>query len=197
MVRTVIDADAVAGVITGVIPSAIAGAIPGVISGEHWVPFPGGELEGQPPRALCPACREALRRGGPVIEGRRPLCFQCYREEVRREAALAAAATLDTASNERFQQQLPLEPVNRARLSMLRAERATTASAPGRQMVDRRRHAQIRARHALERIAVGLRQRGVRPPGAGVMAEERALNAPIPESWRPFAGGMGASSGRR
>ena len=29
---------------------------------DEWVTFPGGELEGQRPKALCAACREALKR---------------------------------------------------------------------------------------------------------------------------------------
>src|SRR5262249_41913298 len=30
---------------------------------DDWVSFPGGELEGKRPKALCPACREAMDRG--------------------------------------------------------------------------------------------------------------------------------------
>ena len=30
------------------------------LTDRDWVPFPGGELEGTRPRALCPECREAV-----------------------------------------------------------------------------------------------------------------------------------------
>src|SRR4051812_45512618 len=83
-----------------------------VIEGE-WASFPGGELEGKRPKALCPVCREQLRRaaeGGAALSERRSLCFQCYRVELERERALAAAGELDTASESRFQTTLPFEP---------------------------------------------------------------------------------------
>src|SRR5438874_2548015 len=94
---------------------------------EEWVSFPGGELEGKRPKVLCPACREALNceAAGSRSSAVRPsslsraLCFQCYRAELERERALRAAGDLDTASEARFQFQLPFEPVNRARLDML------------------------------------------------------------------------------
>src|SRR5262245_33766474 len=107
---------------------------------DEWVTFPGGELEGRRPKALCPACREALARSasGRVAHGRRPadgcrpLCFQCYRAGLDRDRALHAAGNLETGSAERFQYQLPLEPVDRVRLEHLRAERATArANTPG------------------------------------------------------------------
>src|SRR4030095_10681221 len=94
---------------------------------EEWVTFPGGELEGKRPKALCEACREALKRDaatGPADRrAPRPLCFQCYRAELERERALRAAGQLDTASEERFQIQLPFEPVNVPRLAMLKVAR--------------------------------------------------------------------------
>ncbi len=127
-----------------------------------WVGFPGGELEGKRPKALCPACREALqhRADGQPAPPRRALCFQCYRAEIDRDRALKAAGQLDTASTERFQTALPFEPVNRPRLEMLKAERSTArasmlATSSGK-FADRRRQAQIAARHALQRIAQGL-----------------------------------------
>src|SRR5262245_56245682 len=117
----------------------------------EWLPFRGGELEGPRPKALCPRCRERLnaRRIGNASV---PLCFQCYRAGLDRERALRAAAQLDTASEERFQYLLPLEPVNRNRLSMLRAERTTAreASQTGAGRFDARcRRAQIAARRVL------------------------------------------------
>src|ERR1700704_509031 len=98
--------------------------------GEEWVSFPGGELEGKRPKALCPACREALTRGLVRPSSRaRPLCFQCYRAELERERALRAAGDLDPAPDARFQVHLPFEPVNRARLDRLKAERAEARTA--------------------------------------------------------------------
>jgi hypothetical protein len=188
---------------------------------EHeWMTFPGGELQGQRPKALCPACRDARLRssadlqvcpGGDAISRSadlqvrsvaRPLCFQCYRAELDRERALRAAGQLDTASEARFQCTLPFEPVNRARLARLRTERAAVRAADqagvGR-YIDKRRHAQIAARHALQRIAEGVRAhagadragahdaQSARAPLAS--AEWDAIHAAelqLPEAWLPF-----------
>jgi hypothetical protein len=166
-----------------------------VVEGE-WVAFPGGELEGKRPKALCRGCREALareaatrRHGAPGRQ--RPLCFQCYRAELDRDRAFQAAGQLNTASDARFQAQLPFEPVNHVRLDMLKAERtsARAASVQGiGEYVDKRRRAQIAARHALQAIAAGLKARQL-PPGveAGVLAAAaHAAELQLPESWLPF-----------
>src|SRR2546426_390532 len=99
--------------------------------GDEWVSFPGGELEGKRPKALCPPCRESLKQeaSGRFSPSRpssptRPLCFQCYRADLDRERSIRAAGQLDTASDERFQSQLPFETVDKPRLMMLKAERA-------------------------------------------------------------------------
>src|SRR4029077_1550988 len=96
---------------------------PQYIKDSDWIGFPGGELEGKRPKALCPACRALLQRRADGHEGRvlgacpqgaqprRTLCFQCYRVEMDRDHALKAAGQLDTASSERFQTALPFEPV--------------------------------------------------------------------------------------
>src|SRR5436190_17272248 len=88
-----------------------------------WVQFPGGELEGERPRTLCAACREQLHAAGRGVGGaapaRPPLCFQCYRAELERQRALKAAGDLNTASDARFQDGLPFEPIDRARLDAL------------------------------------------------------------------------------
>ena len=180
------------------------------VDGE-WVTFPGGELEGKRPKAMCPACREQLGRMAcePRATSRepRPLCFQCYRAELERQRALLAAGQLDTSSDERFQDALPFEPVNRARLNRLKAERAEARQVQhagvGR-YVDKRRQAQIAARHALQRIVAGLRldARGStgspRPEfveGRQAMPAERehmgaaaihAAELQLPEAWLPF-----------
>jgi len=162
---------------------------------DEWVTFPGGELEGKRPKALCAACREALTREASAPLQRtsavRPLCFQCYRAELDRERALQAAGNLDTASDARFQSQLPFEPVNRPRLEMLKAERseARAASVQGLgQYVDKRRRAQIAARHALQQIAAGLKARQL-APAMEAEAMESAFHAAelqLPEAWLPF-----------
>lgn len=128
------------------------------LASREWLPLPGGELEAPRARALCPSCRAS---------GRRPLCLACFRADRARERALLAARELNTASEARFQTTLPFEPVNRARLNQLRAARQS-ARAEARQGVgryaDRRRQAQIAARHALQRLAEGLKARGIAVP---------------------------------
>jgi hypothetical protein len=160
---------------------------------EEWVTFPGGELEGKRPKALCPACREALKARALLprrrSEPRRTLCFQCYRAGFEREKALHAAAAIETASESRFQAQLPFEPVNRPRLDALRAERAAVRAVTPAYSRDRRR-AQIEARRALQQVAIGLHARGL---AADPVARERAIfeavhaaELQLPESWLPF-----------
>src|ERR1043166_7016129 len=152
------------------------------VASDEWVSFPGGELEGRRPRTLCPACREALKREAlasspsglarlsspsrasspsrPNSPSRpsgpsRPLCFQCYRADLDRERAIGAAGRLNTGSDARFQYQLPLEPINQPRLDALKAARADArlSSLDGVGVyVDKRRRAQIAARHALPAI---------------------------------------------
>ena len=160
---------------------------------DEWVTFPGGELEGKRPKALCTACREALkaaalRPAGP-IGPRRTLCFQCYRAELERDRAIRAAGEVNTGTERRLQFQLPLEPVDRPRLGMLKAERtiARTITAPS---IVARRRAQIEARHTLQQVVKGLRARGL---AADPVSRERAIfqavhaaELQLPESWLPF-----------
>ena len=158
-------------------------------------------MEGRRPKALCPSCREALKQATTAPShgshrshsshlshlAHRPLCFQCYRADVDRERALFAAGALDTASDARFQVQLPFEPVNRARLDALKAVRAemrTTASQGVGQYADKRRHAQIAARHALQSIVAGLQMRRLTP--AALTAATHAAELQLPEAWLPF-----------
>jgi hypothetical protein len=164
------------------------------VTADEWVSFPGGELEGRRPKALCSACREALKRAAARAQRYEPrtLCFQCYRAELERERGLKSAGDLDTASVERFQTALPFEPVNRARLAMLKAER-TTARESMRQgvgrFVDKRRQAQIAARHTLQRIFAGVQARGgsLTPAGDAVIAAAaHAAELQLPEAWLPF-----------
>jgi hypothetical protein len=138
----------------------------------------------------------------------RTLCFQCYRAELDRERALREAGDLDTASSERFQSALPFEPVNTPRLDRLRAERAASRvmmrEGAGR-FVDRRRQAQIAARHAFQQIAARLRAPVAAATSAAAAASgssspelrrqerDRVMSAAfhaaelqLPESWLPF-----------
>jgi len=165
---------------------------------EEWVTFPGGELEGKRPKALCAACREALKResttSGPsssVTRGPRPLCFDCYRADLGRASALRQAGQIDTASEARFQTQLPFEPVNHARLDNLKAARAEAREVASRgigQYADRRRRAQIQARRALQAIAAGLEARQLTPAAqAQTMASAiHAAELQLPEAWLPY-----------
>jgi hypothetical protein len=164
-----------------------------------WTPFPGGELEGQRDRArvLCPACREQARR--PPDErasaGRPALCFQCYRTELERNRAIKAAAELNTASEARFQSALPFEPVNTSRLARLKVERESArvhARVGAGVYVERRRRAQIAARHALARIVKGLNARRLADATPHSRRESvmamvaHAAELQLPESWLPF-----------
>jgi hypothetical protein len=146
----------------------------GQIIGGEWVALPGGELEGKRPTVLCGPCRMRQAIGAE----RRAVCFECYRADARRQRALEAAASLDTGSAGRFQCGLPFEPVNVARLERLKAMRVESRRqlrmGPGR-FVDKRRHAQIAARHALQQLGEGLNMRGIH-------AAERQL----PDAWLPF-----------
>lgn len=164
---------------------------------DEWVSFPGGELEGRRPKTLCQACREKLALTTACVArplpGRQPtptLCFQCYRADFERDRALRAAGQLDTASDARLQQQLPFEPVDHARLAMLKAERSAAHVEMGRvaPFVDRRRHAQIAARHALQAIAEGLqaRQAGGSDRDRILASAIHAAELQLPESWIPF-----------
>jgi hypothetical protein len=164
---------------------------------EEWVTFPGGELEGKRPKALCSTCREALKREattygttGPARRTRL-LCFDCYRADLARARAIKDAGELDTASEARFQTQLPFEPVNHARLEMLKAGRAearATASAGIGQYADKRRRAQIQARHALQTIAAGLKARQLTPAAQAqtMNAAIHAAELQLPDAWLPY-----------
>jgi hypothetical protein len=166
---------------------------------QGWTQFPGGELEGlerlesvegRRTSPLCPKCREergASRRSTFGSVRRATLCFQCYRLGLERDRALGAAAGFESTTDARFQESLPFEPVNRARLARLRTEREAErrhAAATVHRFVDRRRHAQIEARHALDRLAQGLRSRAERTRAE--LEVLHAVNLQFPESWLPF-----------
>jgi hypothetical protein len=184
--------------------------VPSQVVDREWVQFPGGELEGVRPRVLCRVCRERLEQQGAAPrradERRRPplLCFQCYRAELDRERALQAAGQLDTASDARFQTTLPFEPVDVGRLERLRAERADARASMQtgvHRFVDKRRQAQIAARHALSEIAARLHARGAAsslrgpldrldpldPVDNDALADAvHAAELQLPEAWLPF-----------
>jgi len=155
---------------------------------QGWMEFPGGELEGRRTTVLCPKCSAAHPN-----RDRTTLCFECYRLGLARDRTLLAAAQFEAATPERFQEALPFEPVNRARLTRLRherrAERRNGASGVHR-FVNQRRRAQIEARHALDQIARGLRSRAERSRiDLGVL---HAAELQFPESWLPFIVRRGA-----
>ena len=170
------------------------GSVSQQVAVDEWVSFPGGELEGLRPRVLCTACRNESQRAAAagVPFQQRTLCFQCYRAGLDRERALKAAGELDTASSERFQSALPFEPVNRARLAMLKVERAKsreTAHAAAGAFTDRRHQAQIKARHALQRILSGIsscRTASADSSARAIAAATRAAELQLPEAWLPF-----------
>ena len=153
--------------------------VPAQVADKEWVTFPGGELEGERPKALCPACRAALKAGRSPAAAR-TLCFQCYRAELDRQRALRAAGDLDTASEARFQSQLPFEAVDVARLKTLKTARAEVRRQHAGGFEDRRRRAQIDARHALQTIAANLRARGLSPEAI------HAAELQLPEAWLPY-----------
>jgi hypothetical protein len=167
------------------------------VTDTDWTPFPGGELEGRRPRALCPECRAAVQHAaaGHARAARAALCFQCYRAELERNRKLKAAGELNTASEARFQSSLPFEPVNAARLARLRTERQDVqarARHGAGVYVEKRRRAQIEARHALTRIFQGLKERRLADVGqlkaqeSALEAATRAAELQLPESWLPF-----------
>jgi hypothetical protein len=109
---------------------------------------------------------------------RKAVCFECYKADARRRRAFEAAAALDTGSEARLQSGLPFEAVDRPRLERLKAERVAARQqlrvGVGR-FVDQRRRAQIAARHALQQLGDGLRERGI-----------HAAELQLPDSWLPF-----------
>lgn len=162
----------------------------------NWMPFPGGELEGAQPRALCPACRAELSRASVDGQGtsgarKRALCFQCYRTGLARDRALKAAGELDTATDARFQSLLPFEPVNKARLEMLKVERlAARAARPPMtaRLEDARHRAQQAARRAVAQLLDGIRARnGVRvETNRAFLSAAHAAELQLPDSWLPY-----------
>ena len=86
---------------------------------------------------------------------------------------------------------MPFEPVNRARLDTLKAARIEARAIASQgigQYADRRRHAQIEARHALQAIAAGLKARQLTPL-AQTQAMAPAIHAAelqLPDAWLPY-----------
>src|ERR1041385_5659944 len=120
------------------------------VDGE-WVALPGGELEGRRPNTLCGPCRVRRAAGAPP----RAICFECFRADRRRDDAIKAAAEFEASSEARFQDGLPFEPVNLPRLARLKSERLAVrrqARVGVARYANKRRQAQIAARHALQQI---------------------------------------------
>jgi hypothetical protein len=167
---------------------------PSQIADRDWVAFRGGELEGRRPRVLCQTCRARLKQaaaGGAALVRPAALCFQCYRADIDRERAIRAAGERQTASDARFQSQLPFEPVNRPRLDALKAERAAAraqASVGVGQFNGRRRQAQMAARRALDAVVGAVRARvtDATDRERAIAAAVHAAELQLPESWIPF-----------
>ena len=156
----------------------------------EWVTLPGGELEGRRPKTLCGPCQVRKAAGAPP----RAICFECFRADRRREEAIKAAGEFESSSEARFQDGLPFEPVNLPRLHRLKAERIAVRRqglAGAGRYVDRRRHAQINARHALQRLAAGLASRELEPIARARVEHEEldaihAAELQLPDAWLPF-----------
>jgi hypothetical protein len=124
------------------------------------------------------------------------LCFECYRVDRQKTASAAGSTSAEPGSssraNQRWQWLLPFEPVNVERLSRLRADRSAarmSSQAGTGRYVDKRRHAQIAARHALQQIAAGLeaRQQSARGGSSGALADAtHAAELQLPEAWLRF-----------
>ncbi len=156
---------------------------------DEWVSFPGGELQGKRPNSRGDAS-EARHPEHPAHSSG-TLCFQCFRAGLDHDRALKAAGELDTASDTRFQFVLPLEPIDEARLSMLKGVRAVAraeAQQGAGQFVDRRRRAQIEARHVLQAVLHGVRARQM--PASlrerQIASATHAAELQLPDAWLPF-----------
>jgi hypothetical protein len=108
-----------------------------------------------------------------------------------RRRQLKTVAEFISSPNVHLQGALPFEPVNRPRLELLRAERQAARSAHqlgvGR-LVQKRRQAQIAARHAVARISEGLRARAAAGDEweRAMAAASHAAELQLPDSWLPF-----------
>jgi hypothetical protein len=119
------------------------------------------------------------------------LCFPCYRAGLERARSIQAAGNLDTASDARFQGSLPFEPVNQTRLAMLKVERLAVrahARTANGGFTERRRRAQIAARHAMQRVTRGLveRQASGEDRTRALAAAAHAAELQLPAVWLPF-----------
>jgi hypothetical protein len=79
--------------------------------------------------------------------------------------------------------------VNHARLETLRADRAAARaemqSGPDR-FIDKRHHAQIAARHALQRIVAGLSKNDAARRSRVLADTAHAAELQLPDAWLPF-----------
>jgi hypothetical protein len=163
------------------------------IVADEWVSFPGGELQGKRPNTHPTHLTHLTHLTDPAhpthLTG--TLCFQCFRASLDRDRALKAAGELDTATDARFQFALPFEPVDETRLAVLKAERGLArveARHGSGEFVDRRRRAQIEARHVLNTVLTGVKARQL-PASLRERQIASAIHAAelqLPEAWLPF-----------
>jgi len=112
---------------------------------------------------------------------------------LERNRAFQAAAVLNTASEERFQAQLPFESVDKPRLHMLKAARSQVRVVAGTRQAgfaERRRRAQMAARRVMQSV---ISPAGAHEGAASLPDRARAITAALhaaelqlPESWIPF-----------
>jgi hypothetical protein len=119
------------------------------------------------------------------------VCFQCYRDGQRREQLILEAAQRETTSEAQFQWTLPFEPVNARRLESLKALRATDRDTqPGgiNGFAERRRRAQIAARHMLRMLEAGLQNESTLAGNRhrALAAAAHVAELQFPDAWLPF-----------
>ena len=169
--------------------------------------FQAASWKGSGPRCMCPACRlrafrasasqgraPRTRRASPESRAPSPesrSVFSATASTRRASGRCSAARNLNTASEARFQDSLPFEPVNRARLERLRAERSTARAAlkSGSRSVCRqaapgadRRTSRARPDCCRPAVARCWRAAAHRSTSLGCRAESQASASPTPST---------------
>ena len=107
-----------------------------------------------------------------------------------RDRRLREAGELNTATDQRFQTQLPFEPIDRPRLAMLKAEREDERRGVRldgtARFAERRRQAQMAARRALQAFVARTRPASGHGPSIPFVTDAHVAELQLPESWLPF-----------